>query len=136
MTAMRFLVLCFCGLLLLSGCGRMSGGAAGVERRGERWYSEPWCVSRGGDARAVLSDGTRPDCVLSEEAVEFDFGEGAKPYECAGQARHYARLTGKRPLCVLIRRRGMSLEDFRRAAARAAAPVKCMDADGQMMACD
>ena len=83
----------------------------------------------------MLSDGTRPDCVLSEEAVEFDFGEGSKPYECAGQARHYARLSGKRPLCVLIRRAGMSLEDFHRAASRVESPVRCMDADGHMIAC-
>ena len=84
----------------------------------------------------MLSDGTRPDCALLGEVVEFDFGEGSKPYECAGQALHYARLTGKRPLCVLIRRGGMSAESFRRAASRVAAPVKCVDADGNMILCD
>ena len=121
---------------LLSGCGWGSGKLSGVERRTERYYSSLWCASHGGDANAVLSDGTRPDCVLSDWAVEFDFGEGGKPYECAGQARHYAKLSGKRPLCVLIRRRGVSLEDFRRAASRVDAPLKCMDWEGKMTACE
>ena len=106
--------------------GRASGGAVvfgGVVRRAR------------GDAKAVLPDGTRPDCVLSDAAVEFDFGEGAKPYECAGQARHYGKVSGKRPLCVLIRREGAPLSSFRRAATRVDAPLLCMDSSGKMMDC-
>ena len=123
-------------VFLLSGCDWGGGKLSREARRGERWYSSAWCESQGGDARAVLADGTRPDCLTADAAVEFDFGEGAKPYECAGQARHYAKASGKRPLCVLIRRAGVSAEDFRRAAARVDAPVKCMNADGEMIRCD
>ena len=122
-------------IALLSSCGFGGGKLSGVERRGERWYSEAWCAARGGDANAVLPDGTRPDCVLSDAAVEFDFGEGAKPYECAGQARHYGKVSGKRPLCVLIRREGAPLSSFRRAATRVDAPLLCMDSSGKMMDC-
>ena len=123
-------------LFLLSGCGWGGGKLARPDARPERWYSSAWCEAQGGDANAVLSDGTRPDCLTADAAVEFDFGEGAKPYECAGQARHYAKASGKRPLCVLIRRAGVSAEDFRRAASRVDAPVKCMNADGEMIRCD
>ena len=123
-------------LFLLSGCGWGGGKLSSSERRPERWYSESWCESRGGDAKAVLSDGSRPDCVAGDLAVEFDFGEGTKPYECAGQARHYAKLSGKRPLCILIRRSGSSLSDFRRSVLRVDAPVKCMDASARMISCD
>ena len=123
-------------IALLSSCSLGGGKLSGVERRTERWYSESWCAARGGDANAVLSDGTRPDCVLSDAAVEFDFGEGAKPYECAGQARHYGKVSGKRPLCVLIRREGSPLPAFHRAASRVDAPLLCMDWSGEMMDCD
>ena len=132
----RCLSLAFSALFLLSACEWGGGKASRAKHRPEREYSAAWCAARGGEANAVLSDGTRPDCVLPEQAVEFDFGEGTKPYECAGQARHYAKLTGKRPLCVLIRREGISAEHFRLAASRVEAPVKCMDSGGEMISCD
>ena len=132
MPILRLLPLIF----LLSACEWGGGKSARVERKSERDYSSAWCAARGGDANAVLSDGTRPDCLLPERAVEFDFGEGSKPYECAGQARHYAKLSGRLPLCVLIRRAGASAESFRRAASRVEAPVQCMSADAEMIPCE
>ena len=130
-----FVAVVFFVPFILSGCGFWGDSKKG-RGKGERDYSSAWCVARGGDDRAVLADGTRPDCLLRDAVVEFDFAEGTKPYECAGQARHYAKVTGLRPLCVLIRRNKTSAEELRRAASRVDAPVVCMNADGEMIACE
>lgn len=111
------------------------GDSAHAAGKPEKDYAAAWCAAQGGMTEFVLPDNSRPDCVLDDVVVEFDFGEGMKPYQCAGQALHYARLTGKSPLCILIRRPDASDREFSRAANRVAAPVRCMDENGAMFSC-
>ncbi len=99
----------------------------------ESWYSDNWCKSNGGESEVVLSDGTRADCVTENQAIEFDFTK--KPYECTGQALHYANKTGKNPLCILIQREGTSMEKVSRAVQRVSVPVKCMSSLGVIVNC-
>lgn len=111
------------------------GNFAHAAGKKEKEYVAAWCAQQGGASEFILPDNSRPDCVLEDIVVEFDFGEGMKPYECAGQALHYARLTGKSPLCILIHRPGVSAGKFSRAVGRVAAPVRCMDGNGAIFAC-
>lgn len=113
----------------------ISSDFAHAERKKERDYADSWCAAQGGISKFVLPDDTRPDCLLDNTVVEFDFGEKMKPYECAGQALHYARLTGKSPLCILIKRPGASNREFSRAVSRVSAPVQCMNGNGVMFTC-
>ena len=103
----------------------------------ERDYSDAWCEARGGDSRAVLSDGTKPDCLLENEAVEFDFGAPHKAYECVGQAMHYARISGRNPVCILVQKAEISASEFARAVWRVSPPVevRCMNVDGEIFTC-
>lgn len=108
----------------------------------EEKYSSPWCEKAGGDDSVRLWDDTEPDCVLSDRVVEFDFGEEMKPYECVGQAIHYARMTGKKPECILIQRSDISDEKFQRAVRRAQSAViscrislRCMNHEGKIVSC-
>ena len=103
----------------------------------ERDYSDAWCEARGGDSRAILSDGTKPDCLLENEAVEFDFGMPHKAYECVGQAMHYARMSERNPVCILVQKAGISVAEFARAVWRVSPPVevRCMNADGEFFTC-
>lgn len=119
----------FCAVALTLGNFALAAG------KREKDYADPWCAAQGGVSEFILSDNTRPDCVLDDTVVEFDFGEGMKPYECAGQALHYARLTGKSPLCILIHRPGVAADKFSRAVGRVAAPVQCMGQDGRITPC-
>ncbi len=66
----------------------------------EDWYVKHWCAIQGGQADHVIEDGTEVDCLTDTMAVEFDFA--SKHYECGGQAKHYARVTHRLPVCVLI----------------------------------
>lgn len=104
------------------------------EKNTEISYSETWCKKQGGDSQAILSDGTRPDCLL-DNAIEFDFGYGMKPYECTGQALHYAKLTGKSPLCILIKKEGISDKEFSRAVNKVHVQLQCMDKHGEIFIC-
>lgn len=125
-------------------CHRESGTAAA--RKGSRSaapggteesYSSEWCHAVGGK-EPRLADGTLPDCIAGDYAVEFDWGKGHKPYECVGQALHYARLSGKQPLCILIRKPGQSMDEFARYGRRAdsgAVAVRCMSPDRQLEPC-
>lgn len=66
----------------------------------EKWYQEKWCRDRGGKVEVVLPDRTRCDCLTSENAIEFDFGN--KWAEAIGQSLYYSLQTGKRAGIVLI----------------------------------
>ena len=101
---------------------------------GEEDYSSAWCKEQNGIV-TTLRDGTKPDCLLENEAVEFDWGKGMKPYECTGQALHYAAVTGKRPLCILIQGRGIDDKEFAKAVKKVSVPVKCMDKNGVLFNC-
>ena len=118
-------------VLFLGGCGTQK------TQMQERDYSDAWCEARDGDSRAVLPDGTKPDCLLENVAVEFDFGRPQKAYECAGQAMHYARITRRKPVCILVKKVGITAGEFARAVRRVSPPVevRCMNADGEMLDC-
>lgn len=66
----------------------------------EKHYQEAWCQEHGGQAEAVLADGTRADCITATHAVEHDFGK--KWGEAIGQSLYYSLQTGKRAGVVLI----------------------------------
>ena len=110
-------------------------------KNAEKLYSSPWCRNAGGDDSAKLDDGTKPDCLLSDRVVEFDFGKGMKPYECVGQAIHYGKMTGRMPECILIQRSDISEETFQRAVRKAHSAVifgislRCMNHEGAIFSC-
>ena len=110
------------------------GGEVGVS---ENEISAVWCEKQGGESQKRMPNGTWADCVTAEFAVEFDFGRGMKPYECAGQAFRYADLSGKRPLCVLIMAADISARQFLRAIDKVASPVQvaCVDETGKEFVC-
>ena len=110
------------------------GGDVGVS---ENEISAVWCEKHGGESQKRMPNGTWADCVTEEFAVEFDFGRGMKPYECAGQAFRYADLIGKRPLCVLIMATDISARQFLRAIDKVASPVQvaCVDETGKEFVC-
>lgn len=108
----------------------------------EEWYSSSWCKNAGGNDSVRLRDGTKPDCLLLDKVIEFDFGKGMKPYECVGQAIHYGRMTVKKPECILIQRSDISDETFRRAVRKAQSAViscgislRCMNHEGAIVSC-
>ena len=103
--------------------------------KNEKYYSDLWCAKNKGDSNAVLSDLARPDCVLPDTVVEFDFGYGMKPYECAGQALHYASITNKKPLCILIKKKWISDKDYAHAVRKVHVPVKCMEENSKIVDC-
>lgn len=63
----------------------------------EAAYVDAYCT---GLQEYRLWDGTRVDCLLDEEAQEYDFGK--KYHEAIGQALWYAMNTGTRAGIVLI----------------------------------
>ena len=58
----------------------------------------------GGQQEFVFPDSTRCDCLLSNVAVEFDFGD--KWYEAVGQSLYYGMWARRTPAIALI------LEDY------------------------
>ena len=130
-------------VFLWGGGGRTASGGGGgggeVDRVGisENEISAVWCEKHGGESQKRMPNGTWADCVTAEFAVEFDFGRGMKPYECAGQAFRYADLSGKRPLCVLIMAADISARQFLRAIDKIASPVQvaCVDETGKEFVC-
>lgn len=93
-------------------------------------YSSAWCNQQGGNASGILSDGTKPDCILDDKVVEFDWGKGMKPYECVGQALHYSKMTNKNPVCILIQDNKISDRNFLRAVRKASSghvEIICVD---------
>lgn len=113
----------------------ISSNVAYAESKKEKDYVDSWCAAQGGISEFIFPDNTRPDCMLDDTVVEFDFGEGMKPYECAGQAWHYARLSGKSPLCILIKLQSISDLQFSRAVSRVSTPVRCMRENGAIFTC-
>lgn len=109
---------------------------------GEGKYSSSWCKANDGNDSVTLWDDTKPDCVLPDRVIEFDFGKDMKPYECVGQAIHYARMTGTKPECILIQRSDISDETFQRAVRKAQSAViscgislRCMNHEGAIVSC-
>jgi len=66
----------------------------------ESSYQHAWCSAHQGIEEYENEDKTRVDCLTKNYAVEFDFAN--KWAEAVGQAEHYAQMTGKRGLVVLI----------------------------------
>lgn len=89
------------------------------EKRNELDYSQEWCDDNDGIAEYKLSDASRIDCLTENLAVEHDWAKGGKPYECVGQALYYGAMSGRIPVCVLIRPDGQELSDFIRSTSRA-----------------
>ena len=114
-----------------------SCGAPSSHTEREASYSDIWCNEQGGKAQATLSDNTRPDCLLGNEVIEFDFGKPHKAYECTGQALHYAHVSGLKPVCVLIQKRSISSKVFARAVSRIppSVEVRCMNAEREFFPC-
>lgn len=65
----------------------------------EKYYEMSWCMPEGGKSTR-MPDRTVCDCLLTNYAVEVDFGK--KWYEAIGQSLHYSLQTGKMPAILLI----------------------------------
>lgn len=72
----------------------------------EAEYQTVWCNKYNGVMEYKLSDKARVDCMATVDgvnyAVEVDFSQGAKVYECIGQSLYYALMTGRKPGALLI----------------------------------
>jgi len=66
----------------------------------ESSYQHAWCSAHKGVVEYENKDKTRVDCLTPVHAVEFDFAN--KWAESVGQAEHYALMTGKKGMVVLI----------------------------------
>ncbi len=66
----------------------------------ESSYQHAWCSAHNGIEEYENKDKTRIDCLTCTHAVEFDFAN--KWAESIGQAEHYAFMTGKKGMVVLI----------------------------------
>ena len=66
----------------------------------ESHYTASWCAEMGGQAEVTMPDGSRADCVTDTHAVEVE--RAAKFKDSVGQVLHYSRITGKRPLILLL----------------------------------
>jgi len=74
-------------------------------KKDETYYSERLAQQIHGKAEHRLFDGSRVDIVTDTYAIEVDWAhKSLKWAEAIGQARYYARVTGKRPGVVLLRR--------------------------------
>ena len=111
-------------------------------KKDEEWYSSSWCKNAGGNDSVTLWDDTIPDCLLPDRVIEFDFGKGMKPYECVGQAIHYARMAGKKPECILIQRSDIPDKTFQKAVRKVQSAVisseislQCMNHEGTIVSC-
>ena len=105
--------------------------------RNEEFYSSSWCTTENGTT-TTLADGTKPDCLIENHVVEFDWGKKMKPYECVGQALHYAQVTGKKPMCILIQGETIDDHSFSKAVSKAKNPyveLKCMNAEVKIITC-
>lgn len=111
-----------------------------TERRHEADYVEKWCGDAGGQSEFRLRDRTRVDCLLDAHAIEFDWSY--KWAECVGQAAFYGEMTERKSVCVLIKYRTNTTQQFYRftrraktAARRADVIVVCLDTAGKEIAC-
>ena len=111
-------------------------------KKDEGWYSSSWCKNADGNDSVTLWDDTIPDCLLPDRVIEFDFGKDEKPYECVGQAIHYARMTGKMPECILIQRSDIPDKMFQKAVRKVQSAViscgislRCMNHEGTIVSC-
>lgn len=86
-----------------------------VQAATEDDYNRAWCSKHYGQPEVILSDRSRVDCLTETHAVEADWaGKSLKPYECVGQALHYAEMTGKQPGCLLIIREESDCRFYKR----------------------
>lgn len=83
------------------------------ELKSEDDYVKAFCRGYLGDAHP-LDDGTRPDCIWDNYAIEYDWAS-FKWYECITQAKWYAMNTGRRAGCVLIQRKHSDMLYIQRA---------------------
>ena len=66
----------------------------------EQYYTDQWCLDKGGNTKVTLPDDTRPDCVTYAHAIETDFAD--KWAEAIGQSLHYARMLDLPPAILFI----------------------------------
>ncbi len=69
----------------------------GKEKYKEKDYVDAYCR---GITEYRLPDRTRVDCLTDEYAIEFDWAK--KWAESIGQAKYYAKMTGKKPAVAII----------------------------------
>ena len=113
-----------------------AGGAAAAKKH-ERIHSDEWCGKEGGKSQARLIDGSKVDCLTADYAIEFDFGKTGSAYRCTGQAMYYAKVSERKPMCILIQHEGISDDVFESAVRRIVPPVevRCMTPDNEMFEC-
>lgn len=71
-----------------------------VQKEMTGYHQDKWCEDRGGQARRVLADQTRIDCITETHAIKF---EPASSWEKAiGEALFYGLKTGKKAGLVII----------------------------------
>ena len=63
-------------------------------------YQHAYCSMHNGIEEYELPDKTRIDCLTDEYAIEFDWAK--KWAESIGQAKYYAKMTGKKPAVAII----------------------------------
>lgn len=70
----------------------------------EYTYTKIWCDAHNGNSGGKngvrMTDGSLADCITESHGIEVDFCEAWAA--CIGQSLHYANLTNKKPMCVLI----------------------------------
>lgn len=67
----------------------------------ESYYQKKDCQKRGGIIEYKRRLG-RIDCLTNNLAIEYDFIDGGKHYDCLGQALYYSAITGRQGVCSLI----------------------------------
>ena len=84
-------------------------------------YVDQYCPQWLGDIEYRLPDRTRVDCLTATQAMEFDWCK--KWAEGVGQSLYYSKMTGTKPVLVLICT-DLEKERFVRRAQLAAPEVK------------
>jgi hypothetical protein len=79
--------------------------------KSEKDYVTAYC--RGYLGGYIPNNGTIPDCIWNEYAIEYDWGN--KWYECLTQAKWYAMSLDKQAGCVLIYRKPLDEVYIKRA---------------------
>lgn len=88
------------GILIVLGCLLVSGPVLGGERvHPEAWYQERFCKDVGGVREVQLYDRGRVDCATDNTVYELGFADDFASWE---QVFRYARITGKKPVFVVI----------------------------------
>jgi hypothetical protein len=71
-----------------------------LQREIREYRQDRWCYDHGGQARTVLEDQTRIECLTGTHAIKF--GVGTDWADALGKALYYGLKSGKKPGVVLI----------------------------------